>query len=34
MAMKYVVPALIVVMINVGYTNYKTSLTKGDYVVV
>ena len=34
MAMKDVVPALIVVMINVGYTNYKTSSTKGDYVVV
>ena len=31
---KYVMPALIVVMINVGYTNYKTSSTKGDYVVV
>ena len=32
--MKYVMPALIVVMINIGYTNYKTSSTKGDYVVV
>ena len=31
---KYVMPTLIVVMINVGYTNYKTSSTKGDYVVV
>ena len=33
-AMKYVMPALIVIMINIGYTNYKTSSTKGDYVVV
>lgn len=32
--MKYVMPALIVIVINVGYTNYKTSSTKGDYVVV
>ena len=32
--MKYVMPALIVVMINVGYTDYKTSSTKGEYVVV
>ena len=32
--MKYVMPALIVIMINIGYTNYKTSSTKGDYVVV
>ena len=34
MVIKYVIPALIVVMINVGYTNYKTSSTKGHYVVV
>jgi len=34
MAIKYVMPALIVIVINIGYTNYKTSSTKGDYVVV
>ena len=31
---KYVMPVIIAVMINIGYTNYKTSSTKGDYVVV
>jgi len=32
--MQYIMPALIVIVINVGYTNYKTSSTKGEYVVV